>query len=122
MLYEVITKKRFTTLIRLNPADSRMLISWGCTRAPDRHAPRSTASFWISGGQGSSVTTSEIKIRPPGVITSYSIHYTKLYDLEKRGIRIFENGYVEKVTADSILMNSGELLSTDFTFLRNNFV
>lgn len=37
--------------------------------------------------------------------------------LEKRGIRIFENGYVGKVTADSILMESGELLQTDFTFL-----
>lgn len=37
--------------------------------------------------------------------------------LEKRGIRIFENGYVEKVTSESILMASGESLSTDFTFL-----
>ena len=37
--------------------------------------------------------------------------------LEQRGIRIFENGYVEKVTAESILMVSGESFSTDFTFL-----
>ena len=37
--------------------------------------------------------------------------------LKKRGIRIFENGYVEKVTAESVLMASGESLSTDFTFL-----
>ncbi|WP_321494332.1 FAD-dependent oxidoreductase [uncultured Desulfobacter sp.] len=37
--------------------------------------------------------------------------------LEQRGIRIFENGYVEKVTPESILMASGESLSTDFTFL-----
>jgi len=37
--------------------------------------------------------------------------------LEKRGIRIFENGYVEKVTAEAIVMASGESLSTDFTFL-----
>lgn len=37
--------------------------------------------------------------------------------LEKRGIQIFENGYVEKVTTESIVMNSGELIATDFTFL-----
>jgi NADH dehydrogenase FAD-containing subunit len=37
--------------------------------------------------------------------------------LEKRGIRIFENGYVDKVTAESIVMESGESLPTDFTFL-----
>ena len=37
--------------------------------------------------------------------------------LKNRGIRIFENGYVKKITAESILMASGELLSTDFTFL-----
>jgi len=37
--------------------------------------------------------------------------------LTKRGIRILENGYVDKVTAESIVMESGESLSTDFTFL-----
>lgn len=37
--------------------------------------------------------------------------------LGERGIRIFENGYVKKVTAEAVLMVSGESLSTDFTFL-----
>nr|WP_320192396.1 FAD-dependent oxidoreductase [uncultured Desulfobacter sp.] len=37
--------------------------------------------------------------------------------LEKRGIQIFENGYVKKVTNESIIMDSGQQLSTDFTFL-----
>nr|WP_319493227.1 FAD-dependent oxidoreductase [uncultured Desulfobacter sp.] len=37
--------------------------------------------------------------------------------LTKRGIQIFENGYVKKITAESIVMESGESLATDFTFL-----
>ncbi|MCG8549599.1 MAG: FAD-dependent oxidoreductase [Desulfobacterales bacterium] len=37
--------------------------------------------------------------------------------LEKRGIRIFENGYVNKVTHETIVMDSGESIFTDFTFL-----
>lgn len=37
--------------------------------------------------------------------------------LEKRGIRIIETGYVKQVTGDVIVMESGEQISTDFTFL-----
>lgn len=37
--------------------------------------------------------------------------------LTQRGVQIIEKGYVDKVTAESIGMESGESLSTDFTFL-----
>ncbi len=37
--------------------------------------------------------------------------------LKKRGIRILETGYVKQIKAESILMDSGETLATDFTFL-----
>ena len=72
MLYEVITRRRGHGVLRRRDVPGADGLG-----VPDPPAPAEPAGVLVGGGGGRHLCP----VNPRHVITSYSIHYTKLYDI-----------------------------------------